>query len=240
MPAADGSALVLPWCTGAVVGDVAGAELPELSEATPDHAIRCFEWRSTPAIDSEHIQIPAAGAGHERRALLAVDHLSAEYRSRGAQQQVVRGVSFTVREGSYVGAFGLIELSQPSTASSSVMSSRVMWRWDGNFSIEAETGHKTITTQCIGFGTAGPRTPDKISRKNDPSPWIWGSDMIPRRSKDLLLLLMRKVRRKFRARSLAETCRQMTPYRVTSVVTPPHSASKWYLVLSLTFAKLGR
>jgi len=34
--------------------------------------------------------------------------------------------------------------------------------------------------------------------------------------------------------------RQMTPYRLTSVVTPPHSDSRWYLVLSLTFAKPGR
>jgi len=33
--------------------------------------------------------------------------------------------------------------------------------------------------------------------------------------------------------------RQMPPYRVSRVVTPPHSDSKWYLVLSLTFTKPG-
>jgi hypothetical protein len=38
-----------------------------------------------------------------------------------------------------------------------------------------------------------------------------------------------------------EHCRrQMRPYPLQSVVTPPHSDSKWYLVLSLTFAKPGR
>jgi len=34
--------------------------------------------------------------------------------------------------------------------------------------------------------------------------------------------------------------RQMTPYRLPSVVTPPHSDSRWYLVLSLTFSEPGR
>lgn len=34
--------------------------------------------------------------------------------------------------------------------------------------------------------------------------------------------------------------REMRPYRLTSVVTPPHSDSRWYLVLSLTFSKPGR
>jgi hypothetical protein len=34
--------------------------------------------------------------------------------------------------------------------------------------------------------------------------------------------------------------RQMTPYRLPSIVTPPHSDSRWFLVLSLTFSKPGR
>jgi hypothetical protein len=38
-----------------------------------------------------------------------------------------------------------------------------------------------------------------------------------------------------------EHCRrQMTPYPVSSVVVRPHSYAKWYLVLSVTFAKPGR
>jgi hypothetical protein len=45
----------------------------------------------------------------------------------------------------------------------------------GNFQIEAETGHKTITTQCIDFGTAGPRK-DRINGKNDSIHWLWGSN----------------------------------------------------------------
>jgi hypothetical protein len=36
-------------------------------------------------------------------------------------------------------------------------------------------------------------------------------------------------------------CRhQMTPYPVSSVVVPPHSYAKWFLVLSVTFARPGR
>jgi len=34
--------------------------------------------------------------------------------------------------------------------------------------------------------------------------------------------------------------RQMKRYRLSSVVTPPRSASRWYLVLTLTFAHPGR
>jgi len=34
--------------------------------------------------------------------------------------------------------------------------------------------------------------------------------------------------------------REMTPYRLPSVVTAPHADSRWYLVLSLTFSKPGR
>lgn len=33
--------------------------------------------------------------------------------------------------------------------------------------------------------------------------------------------------------------RQMTPYPVSSVVVPPHTYAKWYLVLSVTFARPG-
>ncbi|MHB1597056.1 MAG: fibronectin type III domain-containing protein [Streptosporangiaceae bacterium] len=45
----------------------------------------------------------------------------------------------------------------------------------GNFDIEAETGHKTITDQCIDFGTGGPRY-DVISGKKDSTHWLWGSN----------------------------------------------------------------
>jgi hypothetical protein len=34
--------------------------------------------------------------------------------------------------------------------------------------------------------------------------------------------------------------RSMKPYPLTSVVTPPHTDSRWYLVLSLTFSMPGR
>lgn len=34
--------------------------------------------------------------------------------------------------------------------------------------------------------------------------------------------------------------RQMPPYPLSRVITPPHSDSKWYLVISLTFTKPGR
>ena len=38
-----------------------------------------------------------------------------------------------------------------------------------------------------------------------------------------------------------ENCRRdMRPYRLTSVVNPPHSDSRWYLVVSLTFGRPGR
>lgn len=47
----------------------------------------------------------------------------------------------------------------------------------GNFSIEAETDHTTVTTQCINFGNAGPRT-DYISNKKDSYHWLWGSNAI--------------------------------------------------------------
>ncbi len=45
----------------------------------------------------------------------------------------------------------------------------------GNFNIEAETGHKTVTTQCINFGNAWPRW-DKISQKSNSTHWLWGSN----------------------------------------------------------------
>ncbi len=34
--------------------------------------------------------------------------------------------------------------------------------------------------------------------------------------------------------------RQMTPYPVSGVVVPPHAYARWYLVLSVTFARPGR
>jgi hypothetical protein len=39
---------------------------------------------------------------------------------------------------------------------------------------------------------------------------------------------------------IAHCRRQMTPYPLSRVITPPHSDSKWYLVISLTFTKPDR
>jgi len=132
-------------------------ELPELAEISGRHLVRCFEWRSTPAVapgppitaspvaraDPATPAAPAAdlamaggtapvadgvlvadgnlvaGAGADVRvagpaaseagsgqAILAVEHLSAEYRGRGARHVAARDVSFTLAEGGCVALVG--------------------------------------------------------------------------------------------------------------------------------------
>ncbi len=82
------------------------AEMPGLEEAAPGHDVRCFEWASTPALDWAHAVVPAAAAGAERRAMLEVAHVSAEYRSHRSRNVVVHDVSFTVEQGACVALVG--------------------------------------------------------------------------------------------------------------------------------------
>ena len=82
------------------------AELPQLFEATPGHGVRCFEWRSTPVLDWTPVPVPAGDAARDRKPLLEVEHLSAEYRSRGGRHQAVREVSFAVQPGECVALVG--------------------------------------------------------------------------------------------------------------------------------------
>ncbi len=83
-------------------------ELPGLEQTSAGHYARCFEWRSTPPVDWIAPAAggkPAAGADGPA-AVLEVDHLRAEYRSRHGNVVAASDVSFSVRRGGCVALVG--------------------------------------------------------------------------------------------------------------------------------------
>ena len=86
--------------------DHCDVEMPTLAEAAPGHSVRCFEWPSTPALDWTSAEFPLKQDGPAGKAVLEVEHLSAEYRSRAGRHLVVRDVSFAVDEGACVALVG--------------------------------------------------------------------------------------------------------------------------------------
>ena len=81
-------------------------DMPRLEEAAPGHEVRCFEWRSTPALDWAHTEVTAVADAAARRAMLEVEDVSAEYRSHRVRHVVVHDVSFAVEEGACVALVG--------------------------------------------------------------------------------------------------------------------------------------
>ena len=90
--------------------DRCATELPSLIETAPGHLTRCFEWACTPSVDwsspADPVSANAAAVVADRTTVLEVRGLSAEYRSHGDRNQVVRGVSFMVAEGACVALVG--------------------------------------------------------------------------------------------------------------------------------------
>ncbi len=82
------------------------SEVPGLTETSPAHLVSCFEWTATPALDWSGSSLRPQGEPVPSSTVLDVQHLSAEYRSHGHAQTVVRDVSFSVGKGACVALVG--------------------------------------------------------------------------------------------------------------------------------------
>ena len=82
--------------------------LPELSPATPDHAVRCIRWQelANEVAEPGDGRAAATVADAEDQALLQVDHLEVEYRNGRRRNTVVHDVSFAIESGRCVALVG--------------------------------------------------------------------------------------------------------------------------------------
>jgi peptide/nickel transport system ATP-binding protein len=81
-------------------------EMPSLYEVQADHQARCFEWARTPQLNPTSLRIGEHSPGSGDGAVLEVESLCAEYRSRHEHVVVARDVSFSVARGSCVAMVG--------------------------------------------------------------------------------------------------------------------------------------
>src|SRR6478736_128231 len=101
-----GGCAFVPRCRHAI--DRCGEALPELSAATPDHAVRCIRWQELANEGAEPGDGRAAATAAETQdeALLQVDHLEVEYRNGRRRNTVVHDVSFEIESGRCVALVG--------------------------------------------------------------------------------------------------------------------------------------
>jgi peptide/nickel transport system ATP-binding protein len=79
-------------------------EMPELEEVSPEHRVRCFEWRSTPPLVVE--PPPEARAEVQAAPLLVVEGLHAQYSGRHERTTAAVDVSFSVERSACVALVG--------------------------------------------------------------------------------------------------------------------------------------
>jgi len=85
--------------------EICERELPALEDVSARQAVRCFHWRETPAVRTVPLEA-LAGRLVERKPVLEVIGLTAEYRSRWETMTAVRDVSFVVGRGACVALVG--------------------------------------------------------------------------------------------------------------------------------------
>ncbi|HXY43850.1 MAG TPA: oligopeptide/dipeptide ABC transporter ATP-binding protein, partial [Acidimicrobiales bacterium] len=81
-------------------------EAPPLNEITKGHAVRCFEWEATPAVEWIPPAVSRSSTGAEGITVLEVSHLRAEYHSRHSTVVAARDVTFSLEQGGCVALVG--------------------------------------------------------------------------------------------------------------------------------------
>lgn len=80
--------------------------MPALETIAPNHRVRCYEWRATPALRPEPQDLSPRVAEGEAALVLGVEGLRAEHQGRGESVVAADDVSFSVGRGECVALVG--------------------------------------------------------------------------------------------------------------------------------------